>query len=379
MTLVLTEEQESLKRAARAFVQAKLPPSHLRDLRDRRDPVGLSRDVWREMAELGLAGVIVPEAFGGSGLGFAELGILLEECGRTLAPTPLVSSVVLGASALVLAGTDAQRAAHLPALVRGERILALAHEEGTRHARYAIETRAERIGEAWRITGAKTMVLDGHIADLFLVIARMGGEPGSRDGLALFAVPKESPGLTITRLSLVDTRNAARCRLDGVTARDEDVVGELGKGADVLDALLDRGAIALGAEMLGGACEAFERTLAYLKTRKQFGAPIGSFQALKHRAAHMFCEIELTRSIVREALRAVDDRLPDLSRLASAAKARASDTFLLVANEAIQMHGGIGVTDELEIGFFLKRARVAEMTFGDAAYHRDRYARFMGY
>jgi alkylation response protein AidB-like acyl-CoA dehydrogenase len=379
MSLLLTEEQESIQRAARAFVQARLPTSHLRALRDGRDPVGLSREVWSETAKLGLAGITIPEAFGGGGLGFAELGILLEECGRSLAPTPLVSTVVLGASVLLLGGSAAQNAAHLPAVAAGERLLALAHEEGAKHAPHVVRTRAERVAGGWRVTGDKTMVLDGHIADVLFVVARASGAETSRDGVVLLAVPRTAPGVAVERLSLVDSRNAARINLDGVTVSDADVLGEVGRGSDLLDPVLDRGAVSLSAEMLGGACEAFDRTLAYLKTRKQFGVPIGSFQALKHRAAHMFCEIELTRSIVMEALRAIDEGRSDVPALASAAKARASDTFLLVANEAIQMHGGIGVTDELDVGLFLKRARVAELTFGDAAYHRDRFARCRGY
>jgi alkylation response protein AidB-like acyl-CoA dehydrogenase len=379
MSLLLTEDQESIQRAARAFVQAKLPVAHLRALRDRRDANGFSPEIWREMAALGLVGVTIPEAFGGGGLGFAELGLVLEECGRSLAATPLVSSVVLGASALVLAGTDGQKDALLPAVSAGERILALAHEEGSRHARCAVATRAEKVAAGWRITGEKTMVADGHIADVFIVVARTGGGRGERSGLSLFLVPRAAPGVTTERLALIDSRNAARVRFEGVTVAEGDLLGRAGEGAEVLDAVLDRGAIALSAEMLGGASEAFDRTVAYLKTRKQFGVPIGSFQALKHRAAQMYCEIELTKSIVLEALRAIDEGRTDVPLLASAAKARATDTFLLVANEAIQMHGGIGVTDELEIGFFLKRARVAEMTFGDAAYHRDRYARSLGY
>jgi alkylation response protein AidB-like acyl-CoA dehydrogenase len=377
--LILSEDQESIQRAARAFVEAKLPIAHLRSLRDLADPTGLSRDVWRQMAELGLAGVTIPEAYGGGGLGFAELGIVLEECGRSLAPTPLVASVVLGASALLLAGTGAQKDAHLAAVSAGERLLALAHEEGTRHLRYAVDARAERGPDGWRITGAKTMVQDGSVADVFVVVARAEGTARERDGIALFLVPRTAPGVAVERLALVDSRNVARVRFEGVSVPDADVLGPVGKGSDVLDAILDRGTVALSAEMLGGACEAFDRTIAYLKTRKQFGVPIGSFQALKHRAAQIFCEIELTKSIVREALGAIDEGRADVSALASAAKARATDTFLLASNEAIQMHGGIGVTDELEIGFFLKRARVTEMTFGDAAYHRDRYARALGY
>lgn len=374
MSLVRTEDQESIQRAARAFVQAKMPVSHLRALRDTRDAAGLSREVWREMASLGLAGVTLPEAYGGGGLGFAELAIVLEECGRSLAPTPMIASVVLGAGAIAIAGTDAQKGAHLPAVAAGDELLAFAHEEGTRHAPYAIAARAEKSGAGWTITGEKSMVLDGHVADFFVVVARSGG--AGREGLGLFLVPRSAGGVTVTRLSIVDSRNAARVRFDGA---EGEALGDAANGADVLDALLDRGAAALSAEMLGGAIEAFSRTVAYLKERKQFGVLIGSFQALKHRAAQLFCEIELTKSIVREACVAIDEGRGDARALVSAAKARATDTFLLVSSEAVQMHGGIGVTDELDIGFFLKRARVAGMTFGDAAFHRDRFARIGGY
>jgi alkylation response protein AidB-like acyl-CoA dehydrogenase len=185
--------------------------------------------------------------------------------------------------------------------------------------------------------------------------------------------------VTITRTLMVDSRNAARVRFEGVLVPAGAVLGEVGKGADVLDRVLDRGSIALSAEMLGSLQEAFERTIEYLKVRKQFGVPIGSFQALKHRAAQMFCEVELARSIVMDALAALDEERAEAPMLASVAKARTTDAFLLIANEAIQMHGGIGVTDELEVGFFLKRARAAEMTLGTSAHHRDRFARLRGY
>jgi acyl-CoA dehydrogenase len=320
-----------------------------------------------------------PEAVGGVGLGFAELGIVLEECGRTLAPTPIVSTVVLAGGAISLGGTDAQRARWLPGVCAGERVLALAHDEGTRHARHRVATRAEPVAGGFRITGEKSFVLDGHGADALVVVARVAGASADRAGIGLFIVPAGSPGLTVARTPLVDSRNAARVRLDGVVVPDDQVLGAPDGGAAVLDRVLDRGAIAVSAEMLGGALEAFERTVAYLKTRRQFGVLIGSFQALKHRAAQMFCEVELSRSIVLAALRALDDDGPDAALLAAAAKARTTDTFLRVAGEAIQMHGGIGVTDELDIGLFYKRARVAAMTLGDAAYQRDRYARLQGY
>lgn len=379
MALVLTEEQEGIRRTARELVQERLPVAQLRALRDRRDPIGYSPEAWRELARLGFAGMVFPDEYGGAGLGFAELGIVLEECGRTLAATPFLSTVALGGSALLLGGSEALRRAHLPAVCAGERILAFAHEEGSRHARYGVATRAERAAGGFRLDGEKTMVFDGHVADAFVVVARTSGASGDRDGLGLFLVRADAPGVSVTRTFLVDSRNAARVGFAGVLADEASVLGVVDRGAELLDAVLDRGTVALAAEMFGGLEEAFDRTVAYLKTRKQFGVPIGSFQALKHRAALMFCEVELSCSIVREALAAVDARREDAPALASVAKARVSDAFLLIANEAIQMHGGIGVTDELDIGFFLKRARVAEMAFGDAAYHRDRYARLSGY
>jgi alkylation response protein AidB-like acyl-CoA dehydrogenase len=379
MPFVLTPDQESIRDTARRFARERAPVAHLRRLRDTADPAAFSRDLWREMASLGFAGLTLPPEHGGSGMGFAELGLLLEELGRTLCPTPLLSTVLLGAGAVSLGGTPAHKADTLPAVAAGERILAFAHDEGTRHARTLVRTTATRTADGFRITGDKVLVLDGHVADALVVVARTSGGAGDRDGLTLFLVPASSPGLTATRTLLVDSRGAARVRFEGVPASGADVLGEVDRGADLLDRVLDRATVGLAAEMLGGLAEAFDRTVAYLKERRQFGVPIGSFQALKHRAAQMFCEVELCRSVVMDALRALDDGRPDVPLCASAAKARATDAFLAVTAEAVQMHGGIGVTDEVDVGLFLKRARVAEMTFGGAAYHRDRFARLSGY
>jgi alkylation response protein AidB-like acyl-CoA dehydrogenase len=379
MPFVLTPEQESIRATARRLIQDRAPVSHLRALRDAADPTGFSRALWSEMAALGLAGITLPAEHGGAGLGYAELGIVLEEQGRTLCPSPMISTVLLGASALQLGGSAAQRAEVLPAVAAGDRILALAHEEGTRHAPYRIATRAARTGQGYRISGEKVFVLDGHVADAFVVVARTSGERGDRAGITLFLVPASAPGIGRARTWLMDSRGAARVRFDGVPVPEAGVLGEVDRGADLLDPVLDRAVVGLSAEMLGSLAEAFDRTVSYLKERRQFGVPIGSFQALKHRAAQMFCEVELARSVVLDALRAIDEGRPDVPLAASTAKARATDAFLLVTAEAVQMHGGVGVTDELEIGFFLKRARVVEMTFGGAGYHRDRIARLSGY
>jgi alkylation response protein AidB-like acyl-CoA dehydrogenase len=379
MSFVLSSEQASIRDVARRFARERAPVAHLRHLRDARDVTGFSRALWKEMAELGFAGMIIPARDGGGGLGFAELGLVLEELGRTLVPSPMVSTVLLAGTAIAVGGTAEHAAEHLPAIAAGERVFAFAHDEGPRHARYGVATRAERSSSGFRITGEKVFVLDGHACDALVALARTSGDRDDRDGLTLFLVPASRHGVTATRTPLVDSRGAARVRFEGVEAHETDVLGEVDRGADLLDAVLDRAAIGLAAEMLGSLSEAFEQTLAYLKVRKQFGVPIGSFQALKHRAAQMFCEIELTRSVVMDAVRAVDELRQDVPLAASAAKARATDTFLLVTAEAVQMHGGLGVTDELDIGFFLKRARTTEMTFGGAAYHRDRYATLSGY
>ena len=379
MSFVLTPEQESIRETARRFARERAPVAHLRHLRDTADPTGFSRAHWKEMAELGLAGITLSCEHGGAGLGWADLGLVLEELGRTLAPTPLISTLVLGATAIALGGDAAQKEEHLPRVTTGERILALAHEEGTRHAPYLARAHATRDGGGFLLSGEKVLVLDGHVADALIVVARTSGDVADREGLTLFLVPASARGLSTTRTPLIDSRGAARVHLDAVSVAGSDVLGGVDRGADLLDPVLDRAAASLAAEMLGSLSEVFERTLAYLKERRQFGVPIGSFQALKHRAAQMFCEVELTRSVVMDALRALDEGRPDAPLLASAAKARATDTFLLTAAEAVQMHGGVGVTDELDIGLFLKRARVAEMTFGGAAYHRDRFGRLSGY
>jgi alkylation response protein AidB-like acyl-CoA dehydrogenase len=363
-TFVLTAEQEALQRAARSFARERLPVAHLRKLRDQKDPLRLSRDVWKEMAGLGWAGIAIAEEHGGAGLGLLEVGLVAEELGRTLAPTPLLATSVLGAGALA-AAPDSLRNEVLPEVAQGRRLLALAFEERPRFAPGTLETTARRAGSGWRLDGEKLHVLDGAAADQ-LIVAAQGG---------MFLVDRETPGLSISPRAMVDSRGAAHVRLEGVVVPEERRIGD----TTPLAPLIDRATAVLCAEMLGGLDEVFARTIAYLKERKQFGVPIGSFQALKHRAAAMFCEVELTRSVVRAALVALDAGRPDAAALVSAAKAKASDTFVHVAEEAIQLHGGIGVTDELDIGFYLKRARVCELTFGAAAYHRDRFGRLNGY
>ncbi len=379
MALVLNEEQRLLQDTAREFLAKNAPVSALRELRDRRDPVGYAPQLWQQMAELGWASIILPEQYGGLDFGFTGLGVLLEETGRTLAASPLYASAAVGASVILLGGSEAQREALLPELAAGRLTLALALEESHHHRPTHIATRAERQGERFILNGRKTFVLDGHSADRLIVVARTAGADNDSEGLTLFLVERDAAGITCQRTVMADSRNAANISLEDVAVDCASIIGEIGKGWEVLEPALDRGRIAMAAEMFGCALEAFERTVQYLKEREQFGAPIGSFQALQHRAASMQADIELCRSVLLQALGAVDDTPEQLPLLASLAKAKLNELVKRVTNEAVQMHGGIGVTDELEIGFFLKRARVTVQVFGDTGFHKDRYATLCGY
>jgi alkylation response protein AidB-like acyl-CoA dehydrogenase len=379
MGLTLSEDQHILKQTAKNFLDEKSPVSRMRDLRDSQDATGFSRKLWSEMAEMGWAGILFPEEFGGAEMGYGELAAVLEECGRVLAPEPFVSTVLLGGNAILLGASDTLKKELLPGVCSGDRILALAFQEHGRFAPCAVATRAERHGHDYRIDGRKQFVLDAHVADPLIVVARTSGESSDRAGLTLFAVDSTTSGVSIQRNQMVDGRNAANVSFEAVAVPAERVLGSVDSGADLLEAVFDRAAIGLSAEMLGTFNEAFERTLAYLKEREQFGVKIGTFQALRHRIVDMFCELELARSVVREASTALDEGREDVSQMASAAKARCSDVASLITREALQMHGGIGMTDEDEIGLFFKRAKAAEMTLGDALYHRDRYASLRGF
>jgi len=378
--LILTEDQELLAKTVADFVSEHSPVSRIRKLRDTKDPVGFSQELWKQMAELGWLGIPFPESVGGAGLGFAELAVVLEALGRTLAPEPFLSTVLLGGQALRLGGTEAQQKEWLSPLVNGDCLLTAAYQEPqSRYDLRSVATRAEKRGDGWRLSGEKIQVLDGHVADALVVVARTAGGERDARGITLFLVRKGTPGLEITRQSRVDSRNAALLKLSGVGVGPSDVIGAVDEGGDLFEKVVDRAMVGLCAEMLGSMEEAAATTFKYLKTRVQFGVPIGSFQALKHRAARVYIELELSRSTVMAAVRAVDEGHPELPKLASLVKARCSDAGILIANEAVQMHGGVGMTDEYDVGFYLKRARVAEITFGDAPHHRERWAQLSGY
>lgn len=374
MALVLNQEQDMLRESALQFMKESAPVAQLRALRDGRDDDGFSRELWAGFAEMGFTGVLVPEAHGGLGLGMLEVGAIMEAIGRNLTAAPFFSTAVLGASVLARHGSAAQQARWLPALARGELLVALAVDETAKHRPERIGLRARRDGDGYLLTGDKLFVVDGHVADLLLVAART-----DEDGAALFLVEGGAAGLRRERTVMADAHNAARLNFDGVRVGMDAVIGAAGQGAAVLEQVLDIGRAALAAELLGIADEVFGRTQAYLKERRQFGQIIGEFQALQHRSSTLYCDIELTRAIVLGAQQALDDGSPQAAALVSAAKSRAGLTATMAVQEGVQMHGGIGMTDEFEIGFFMKRARVVEELLGDARFHADRWARLGGY
>ena len=364
---VLSEEQSMLRDAAKSWAREKSPVTAFRKMRDSGAELGYDAAAWNEMAEMGWAGVIVPEEYGGSNFGYLSLGLVLEELGRTLTASPLLSSGLAAASALILGGSDAQKSEWLPKIAEGTAVGALAIDEGAHHNPQKVA--AEFKGG--KITGKKTFVLEGMAANVLIVSARNG--TGGADGIGLYLVKADDAGVTRHKLSLADSRGAANIDFNGAAAEP------LSGGAALIDKVLDRARAGVAAEMLGSAIQAFETTLDYLKVRVQFGQVIGSFQALQHRAAKMFTDLELSRSAVEAALAAIDADSPDVPELVSLAKAKMGDTFHLVSNEMVQMHGGIGMTDAHDAGFYLKRARAAEAAFGNQAFHRDRYAKIQGY
>lgn len=382
MALVLSEDQKLLRDSAKNFCEQSAPVSVLRKLRDSKDEQGYDQAVWTQMIELGWAGMAIPEAYGGFEFGYGGLGVVLEETGKTLVSSPLISTVLIGASAIQQLGSEAQKKDLLPKIVAGELLTALALDEHTSHNPSRIATIASKVDGGYSLNGNKTFVLDGHVADTLIAVARTSGELDSEQGISLFLVDARQEGVNVNRTMMVDSRNSSNVQFSNVLVGEDALLGELDQGFSGLDRVLDIARIGIAAEMLGSMQAVFESILEFLKQREQFGVLIGSFQGLQHRAAEMYSEIELCKSAVRAALAGLDD--PDLAQaeiaeLASIAKAKLSEVFFLVSNEGIQMHGGIGMTDEFDVGFYIKRARVAQQFLGDASFHRDRYATLNGF
>ena len=378
MALILNEEQAQLRDSARNFLAEQSPVSQLRALRDKADADGFSRPLWRQFAEMGFTGVLVPEAHGGLGLGHVEAGVVMEQIGHQLCASPLLASGIVAASAIRHAGTAAQQAAWLPKIARGELIATLAVDESAKHRSGGLATQARADGAGWLLAGSKLMVLDGHVADVLVVAAQLAD-----GGIGLFLVDPKAAGVSVERTVMVDAHNAARLQLQAVKLGAEARLGASGESgqpaAAALDAALNAGRCAAAAELLGLADEVFERTLNYLKERRQFGKLIGEFQGLQHRAATLYCDLEITRAAVIKAQQALDADPATAANAVAVAKARAGRTATTAVQEAVQMHGGMGMTDAFEIGFFMKRARVLQELWGDTNFHLDALAQRRGY
>ncbi len=375
MPLYLDDDQTVLQDTIRDFVAEHAPVSHMRALRDAEDATGFSRDLWKQFAEMGFTGILIGEDQGGLGLGHVEAGVVLEQIGRNLSPSPFLTTAVAAVEALKGTG-QAER--WFPGIIAGETVAALAIDEAAKH-RDSIAMTAERAGNGFRLTGAKRFVAHGHTADLIIVAARTDGSADDADGITLFAVPKDAAGLSANAERLADASLAARLDFDGVEVDADAVIGEVDAGRAPLDRILRAGRTGASAELLGVGGGAMDMTIGYMKQRKQFGTLIGSFQALQHRAAHLYSEMEVARAAVLKAQQLLDLGHDKADEAVSVAKAMTALATTLSVQESVQMHGGIGMTDEYDIGFYMKRARVLAELFGDANFHADRLAIAAGY
>ncbi len=371
MSLTLNEELQLLKESADGFFAEKSPVSDLRDLRDREDEVGYRADLWQDMAEMGFVGILLPEEAGGADFGYVGAGLVAEAMGRQLTASPFLAHSVVAASLLKALGDEDR----LGALAAGDELYTVAIDEGPRFDLAGTKMTATQAGGGYTLSGLKTFVPDGHVADHILVVARTSGTAGETDGLSVFQVDKGAKGLIADRTIMADSRNWAKLSFNATPAT---LVGTLDGAYSAVERATDLANTVIAAELLGIAEECLTRTTDYLKERQQFGVTIGTFQALQHRASHLFCEIALTRSAVLKALQTADEGGP-VGWFAALAKARAIKSAELATNEAIQMHGGIGMTDEYDIGFYIKRARPLAHLYGDYNVQADRFAALSGY
>ena len=379
MALVLNEEQEMLKESAQGFLAEHAPVSELRAQRDAGSDKGYSDTLWSQMANMGWAAILVPEEYGGLAFGHVGMAQIVEQSGRTLTASPLLSTAILGVTAINVAGSEVQKSELLEAIAGGELTMALAVDETIHHDPVQTAMSAVSKGGGYVLNGEKRFVVDGSTADKLIVATRTSGSPGDMKGISLFLVDRTADGVNVKRTQMLDGRNAAIITFTNVEVSIDALLGEQDKGFAALSATLDAGNAHIAAELLGIAQESFNRTLHYMKERKQFGARIGSFQALQHRAAHWWSEIEMCKSVVLKVMQSLDEGDVKSSALASIAKAKLCEVAELSTNEAIQIHGGIGMTDEYEIGFFIKRARPAQMLLGGYNYHANRFALISGY
>ncbi|MDH2348381.1 acyl-CoA dehydrogenase [Bradyrhizobium sp. SSUT77] len=378
MPLIHTEDQTMLADTVRSFLAEQAPVGHMRALRDADDKTGFSRDLWTRFAELGLNGVLLDEADGGSGLGHVEAGIVLEEIGRNLTPSPFLLTAV-GAATALKDGSANQRQAWLPRICAGNAVGTLAVDESVRHRPERIGLKAEPVGSGFRLIGEKRFVTYGHVADFLIVAARTAGSYDEELGVTLFLVESDAANLTREAERLVDASFAARLKFDGVEVAADSVIGDVDDGFTGLTKTLSALRVGAAAEMIGLGSRALDMTIDYLKQRKQFGRLIGSFQALQHRAAHLYAEMEVARAAVLKAEQLLNGDEDGAEQAVMVAKAMTVMASALAVQEGIQMHGGIGMTDEYDIGFYMKRQRVLAELFGDADYHANRLAHLAGY
>jgi len=379
MSLILNEEQTMLRDSARDFLAEQSPVSALRALRDTEDPMGFSRPLWEKFATMGFSGMLVPEDMGGIGLGHVDAGVVMEQIGRNLVASPFLASSIVAVTALRCGGNAEQKEHWLPKLASGVAIATLAIDEVSKHQPSHVTVHGTFENNDLTLDGAKTFVLDAHVADLFIVAARTSGTPVGSAGITLCLVNPRAPEVSVDRTVMADSHNAGRVRFHNLRVPASEVLGTLHRGAEILTEALDAGRAAAAAELLGVADEAFSRTVEYLKQRRQFGRLIGEYQALQHRAAVLYTELEVTRAAVINAQRHLDQRSEHAGLFVALAKARAGKTATLAVQEAVQMHGGMGMTDEFDIGFFMKRVRVLQELFGDSNFHLNQLAQLRGY
>ncbi|WP_374531222.1 acyl-CoA dehydrogenase family protein [Novosphingobium sp.] len=379
MPLYHNEDQAMLADTARQFMADEGSiAKQLRHYRDINCKDGFGHGLWKQLAELGFTGILVSEADGGLGMGHVEAGIVLEEIGRNLTPSPFLTSSVMAATALG-AGNAELKGRYLPGLLSGDSVFAVAIDESPKHRPERIKTRAARAGNGFALTGSKSFVIHGGSADMLVVAARTSGNDDDDAGITLFAVPKDAAGLSQDAVRLVDSSMATHVKLDNVQLDADAVIGEVDGGRELLNKVLAAGRIGAAAESLGVAGGAFDMTTTYLKQRKQFGKLIGEFQALQHRAAHLYSEIEIARAAVIKAQQLLDAGSEKAELMVSVAKAKAGKAASLAVKEGVQMHGGIGMTDEYDIGLYMKRDRALAEFMGDAYYHAERVAKLSGY
>lgn len=379
MPLYHTEDQAMLAESVSGFMADEGGiKQQLRHWRDTNCKDGFGHGLWKQFAEMGLTGMLAAEADGGLAMGHVEAGIVLAEIGRNLTPSPFLTTSVMGVTALSGA-SDELRGRWLPGVIAGETVLAVAIDEGAKHKPEKIACRAERAGNGFRLTGAKDFVVHGASADALIVAARTSGSDSDADGVTLFAVPKDAAGIGHNAVRLVDSSIASHVRFDGVELDGSSVIGEVDGGRALLNKVLSAGRIGAAAEQTGVGGGAFAMTTAYLKTRKQFGKLIGEFQALQHRAAHLYAELEIAEAAVIKAQQLLDGGSERAELMVSVAKAKAARVCNLAVREGVQMHGGVGMTDEYDIGLYMKRERALTEFMGDANYHAERVAQLSGY